>query len=414
MTVVRFLENGLTFLFERRPGPGFALDLRVPVGAAHDPPGAEGSAALLEEWLFKGAGPLGARALANAFDDLGLRRGGGVTHEETRFSLSGLTEDLERGLTLIADVVRNPHLPVEELSVLADLARQDLESLEDNPAERLGVELRSRAFNAPYDHPVSGTPQALEQLTPEAVRAVHALYGPRRSALAIVADADVDEVTLFVERAFGDWQGGKADLPDVTFHGNWYAHLTEESQQTHMAAVFPGVRPTSPEWTMFHLALGVLSGGSASRLFQEVREARGLAYSVGANVQVMGRDGFAFAYAGSTPERAPDTLDVLLGEFRRLSLGVSAEELNRCRAQLLAGTVFATESGRGRAAMLTRDWLTLGKVRTPGEVRDELLQCDLQTLNGFLHAHPFNEPAVVSLGPGTTQGRAARGEHVPA
>lgn len=124
------LPGGLTVAFERRAGPGFAFDLRVPVGSAHDPRGQEGAAGVLEEWLYKGAGGRDARGLQDAFDDLGVRRSGGVGPEATRFGASGLTADLGAALALVADVVARPALPTHELPVLLDLARQDLEGLE--------------------------------------------------------------------------------------------------------------------------------------------------------------------------------------------------------------------------------------------------------------------------------------------
>ena len=156
-THVRTLPNGLILAAEQRPGPGFALDLRVGVGSAHDPAGQEGSAALLEEWLGKGAGERDARAFQDALDDLGLRRGGGVGAEATRFAVSGLNADLEAALALYADLVQRPQLPEAELSVLTDLARQDLEAMTDSPAEMLALAARRLAFPAPAG-PYAGTP----------------------------------------------------------------------------------------------------------------------------------------------------------------------------------------------------------------------------------------------------------------
>ncbi|MFD1731618.1 M16 family metallopeptidase [Deinococcus malanensis] len=140
------LPGGLRVAFERRAGPGFAFDLRVPVGNAHDPPGQEGAAGVLEEWLFKGAGGMDARALQDAFDDLGVRRGGGVGPEATRFTASGLGADLGAALRLTACVLIQPELPEAELNVLTDLARQDLEGLADSPSDLLAVHARRLAF----------------------------------------------------------------------------------------------------------------------------------------------------------------------------------------------------------------------------------------------------------------------------
>ena len=399
MTSPYILDNGLTVLAERRRGLAFALDLSVPRGAAHDPPGQQGAASLLEEWLWKGAGDLSARGLANAYDDLGLRRGGSVTHERTRLGASGLNASFGGALALISEVLRRPHLNEADFAVLADLARQDLDSLADAPAEQLGVALRARAFEAPYAHPVSGTLDALRTLAADDVRRLHAHLGPRGAVLAVVGDLPEDEVLALAERELGGWQGEGAARPELRFRPDVYAHVMADSQQTHLGALFAGPDPDAADWPPFQLALGVLSGGGASRLFEQVREARGLAYSVGAGAQVTGGRGFAWASAGSTPAAAQETLDVLLSEFTRLQGGVTGAEFARARAQLLAGIVFGGETAGGRAAALSRDWLTLGRVRTPDELKAPLLRLTASDLNAFLQAHPFRAPAVVTLGP---------------
>lgn len=399
MTLVEGLENGLTAVFERGSGPGFALELRVPTGAAHDPSGSEGAAALLEEWLHKGAGGLGARELADAYDELGLRRGGGVTHEATRFTVSGLVPDLGAALKLIADTVRSPHLPEDEFDTIADLARQDLEGLADNPSELLGVKLRARVFAPPFGHAVGGTLDALERVTANDVRRLHASYGPRGSVLVIVANMNAEDALRLVRAHFGAWAGGAATLPRVAYDLGFSEHVTQDAQQTQIGAMFAGVSPTDPDWMAFHLALGVLSGGSASRLFRSVREERGLAYSVGAQAHVVGGAGFAWAFAGTTHDRASETLEVVLSEFERLSKGVTEGEFERARAGLLASLVFAGESSRGRAGMLTRDIVTLGRARHPGEVKDELSRVTRADLHDFLARRPFVRPGVMTLGP---------------
>lgn len=409
------MPGGLTVLFEPRSGPGFALELRLPVGAAHDPLGQEGTAALVEEWLHKGAGERDARALADAFDDLGLRRGGGVNHESTRFGIGGLSADFSRALQLLADTVRRPLLPKEELPTLLDLARQDLEGLADSPPDRLAVALRGRAFGAPYAHPASGTPGGLTAITPASARAWwRRHYGGRGAVLTVVGELREAEVFAQAGAAFGTWDGGGGELPEVSFHADFVAHEEGESQQTHLSALFSGVSPTEADWLAFHVALGALSGGSASRLFQEVREERGLAYSVSASASVTGGRGFAWAYAGSTPERAGETLSVLLGEFERLSAGIGEGEFERARAQLLTATVFGAESARGRASALARDWLSLGRVRLPAELRAELRALTRPHVNDFLARRPFTEAAVMTLGPAPLALPTLRSAHVPA
>lgn len=403
------LQGGLTAAFECRPGPGFALDLRVPVGSAHDPLGQEGSAGVLEEWLYKGAGGRDARGLQDAFDDLGVRRSGGVGPEATRLGVSGLTADLPAAVELIADLLLRPALPPGELPVLTDLARQDLEGLEDSPPDLLAVEARRLAFPRPgasafagYAHPASGTPQGLSTLSAEGLHAFFTRYGSQGSVLGLVADVEPGEVRALIERAFAGWRAGEDEVVPADFRPGLRAHVPfDDAEQTHLSVTAPGVPPRSPDWLAWQVALTALSGGSASRLFHAVREERGLAYSVMASPVLLGGRGFLSAYAGSTPERAPETLEVLLAELARLPQGLTDAEFGRARAGLTTSVVFGAESLRARAGGLTRDLAVFGRVRPVAELRLGLAALTLERVNAFLaEYHPAPAATVVTLGPG--------------
>ena len=403
-THVRTLPNGLILAAEQRPGPGFALDLRVGVGSAHDPAGHEGSAALLEEWLGKGAGERDARAFQDALDDLGLRRGGGVGAEATRFAVSGLNADLEAALALYADLLQRPQLPEAELSVLTDLARQDLEAMTDSPAEMLALAARRLAFPAAtglyagYAHPASGTLSGLAAVTPDSVRELYARYGAAGSILSVVSAHPVAEVERMAHAAFGEWSAGHAEPVPLVFQPAMNTHLPGDGAQAHLSMYWRGIDPVHPDWLPWHLGLGVLSGGSASRIFVAVREERGLAYSAHVGAQVLAGQGFVGGYAGSTPARAAETLDVMLSEFARLKSGVTEEEFDRARGALVASTVFGAESLRGRVVALTRDLSLFGAVRQPSELRARIEALTLPQVNDFLARWEPGEPNLVSLG----------------
>lgn len=401
-------SGGFRCAFERRSGPGFAFDLRLPVGSAHDPVGLEGSAAVLEEWLFKGAAGRDARALQDAFDDLGVRRGGGVGPEATRLSVSGLREDLPAALGLVADVLLRPELPEAEVAVLLDLARQDLEALQDSPPDLLGVQARACAFprragdpGAGYAHPATGTPEGLSRISPASLREHYGLYGQAGSVLGLVADLSPQEAQELVESTFAGWQRGECRVVPAHFQGGKRVHFADaDAEQTHLQLTAPGVAPGHPDWLAWQVALTALSGGSSSRLFHKVREERGLAYAVGASSLVLAGQGFLSVYAGSTPERLPETLDVICQELRRLPEGLSPAEFRRAHAGLSASIVFGGESPRGRAVALTRDLTLFGQVRDLGVLRSEVDALTLEDVNRFLHTYrPMQDASIFTLGP---------------
>ncbi|MFK7603222.1 M16 family metallopeptidase [Deinococcus sp. SM5_A1] len=402
------LPGGLRLAFERRSGPGFAFDLRLPVGSAHDPVGQEGSSGVLEEWLFKGAAGRDARALQDAFDDLGVRRGGGVGPEATRLGVSGLLDDLGASLRLVADVLLRPDLPENELPVLTDLARQDLDSFQDSPTDLLALEARRVTFPHPagsplagFAHPPSGTPEGLEALTADTLRAHLEAYGQAGAVLGLVADLEPEAALGLVAEALGSLRPGRQPGAEAIFQAGQRVHVPDpDAEQTHLSLTAPGISPGDPRWLAWQVALTALSGGSASRLFHAVREERGLAYAVSASPVLLGGQGFLTAYAGSTPARAPETLEVMLAELARLPQGLSADEFRRARSGLRASVVFGAESMRARAGALTRDVAVFGQVRPLAGLRESLDALTLEGVNDFLTDYdPVSSMTIVTLGP---------------
>lgn len=402
------LPGGLLLAAQRRAGDGFAVSLRLPWGSAHDPVGLEGAAGVLEEWLSKGAAGRDARALAGAFDDLGLRRGGGVGAEAARLSLSGRNGQLGAGLSLLADVVLRPTLPESEVAVLTDLARQDLAGLHDSPEDRLALHTRQQVFGgrqgtlAGYGHPVSGTPGGLAALNAETLRTAYRRWGPEGSLMAVVADLPCAEIAELVGQAFGDWQPGASPvLVEPPFHAGIRAHLPHgSSEQTHLSLTWPAPAANHPDYLASQVALTAFSGGSASRLFHAVREERGLAYAAHASALLLGSAGFWQVQAASTPERAAETLEVLAAETERLRNGLSAAEFERARRGLLTGLAFSAEGRRARARAMLRDLVLLGRLRDPGERTAQLRALTLEQVNAYLAGRPdpLAQAALVTLG----------------
>jgi predicted Zn-dependent peptidase len=143
----------------------------------------------------------------------------------------------------------------------------------------------------------------------------------------------------------------------------------------------------------------VLSGGMAARLFTEVREKRGLVYNVTAGQYSVKGAGFMLAYAGTTPERCEETVEVLLGELRRVAEGVTDEELARARTGLLSALIMQGESTRARAGALARDQYLLGRVRSLAEIRQSVERVTTESIWLYLRDHPPTDFTVVTLGP---------------
>lgn len=212
---VETLANGLTLAVEEQPwNPGIALQLLVPVGATTDPQELEGAANLLEGWLWKGAGDLDARALAEAFDELGVRRGSGVGLEYTTFAASFLPEYLDSVLELYALILQKPRFDEALLEPVRQVALQELAALEDQPPRKMGAALRRAVFASTHGRYAAGSKEGLTSATPEALRAdFQRRYGAKGSILAVAGGVGFAEVREAVERHLGTWGGGRTGLP---------------------------------------------------------------------------------------------------------------------------------------------------------------------------------------------------------
>ncbi len=392
--------NGLTLAVEEQPwNPGVSFTILVPAGAVTDPEGLEGASSVLESWLWKGAGTRDARSFAQALDALGVRRASGAGLEYTTFSASLLAPHLGEALALYADLLQRPWLPEEEFEAVRLLALQELAALEDQPSKKLFVHLRRAVFTSPHGRDAAGRRKDLLAMTPDALRADYARrYGARGVVIGVCGGVRFEEVRELVEAHWGEWTGGAPELPAVALSEPHTLHVPQDTAQVQIGLFYTDVPPTHPEFYTARLAAEVLSGGMASRLFTEVREKRGLVYAVSASPGSVGGMGYLAAYAGTTPERAAETLRVLTREIARLSEGVSADELARAKVGVRSALVMQGESSRARAAALARDWFVLGRVRSLEEIEREVEAVTLERINRFLEAHPYERPWVGTLG----------------
>ncbi len=392
------LPNGLTLALEERDFPGVAFQLLVPAGAVSDPEGLEGASALLEGWLWKGAGELDARGLAQALDALGVRRSSGAGLEYTAFAASFLPEVLEEVFRLYALLLTRPRLPEEGFEAVRSVALQSLLSQEDQPARKLFSELRRRFFLSPHGRDPLGREEDLRRATPEALREDYRRrYTPRGAILAVAGGVSWERLLGALE-PLALWEGEEAFYPQPLLSSPERFALKRPTAQVQIGLAYPDVGPEDPGFYAARLALEVLSGGMSSRLFTEVREKRGLVYAVSAFPAGVKGQGLLMAYAGTTRERAKETLSVMLQEIERLQEGVAEEELSRAKVGLKTALVMGDESIRTRAASMARDLYMLGRVRPLAEIEARVEGTTLEEVNAFLRAHPYRDPWVGLLG----------------
>ena len=394
--------NGLVLVAESMPHvQSAAFNLLLPAGAAYDDEGAFGSASMLAEWITRGAGSRDSRALLNALDNLGVSHGEGAQTVHSSVSAATLGRNLVPALEIFADVVLRPHLSDEEVEPIRALAIQNLQGLEDDPGSKVIYELRRRHFPDPWGRPSPGTIEDIEKITPDMLRQFHQKhYQPQGAILAVAGALDWDFLKEAVGRLFESWEP-RAE-PSITPKptGARRDHLAKETQQIQIALAYPTVTVTSPEYYQARAMIGVLGGYSSARLFTEVREKRGLCYTVYASYESQKDQAAVVCYAGTSTDRAQETLDVTLEEIHRLGRdGIEAEELDTMRAGLKSSLIMQQESSMSRAGSLSSDWYYLGRVRTLDEISDSLDALTPDSVGDFARRNGADNMTILTLGP---------------
>ena len=395
------LANGLTVLVETMSAvQSAAFSILVPGGSAFDLPGHNGTATALADWISRGAGDRSSREVLAELDRLGVQsRETAATHH---LVISGacLSENLAPALRLYADVLLRPRFEESEFDAVLSGVENELLSIEDDPQKKVMVELVRRCYPFPWGQPNEGTLADLENLSPESVREHYRrAVRPNGAILGIAGNVTLADVLPVLEQSLSAWSGSNELVLIAGQRGPHREHLPHESSQTHIGIAYPAIAYSDPDYYAAWAAVSVLSGGMSARLFTEVREKRGLCYSVYASLNAMKDRGQVLCYAGTTAERAQETLDILRGELVRLGDGIGEDELDRCKARAKSSLIMAQESAGSRASSLARNWYHLGRTISLEEVRSKIDGLTVQTVLDYVHAHPASDFTILTVGP---------------
>ena len=308
-------------------------------------------------------------------------------------------ESLDDTLRIYADVLRHPHLPDDQFEDAVKVCVQELASLEDDLAQRTLLELKRRHFPEPYGRNTLGTLEALRDVSMSDVsRHFRTHFHPAGSILSVAGKVDWPRIVDVVGESLGDWDVPAAPPVVPTPAPGGSVHLPHDSQQTHIAIAYPTVTYRDPDYFQARGAVGVLSDGLSSRLFREVREIRGLCYTVYSSLHSLRDQAAVVTYSGTSAERAQETLDVTIDLLRDLRFGIDEQELARLKIQIRSSLVMQQESSRARASAIAGDWYHLREVRTLAQVQERIEALTVASINEFLSEHPPYRFDVVTLG----------------
>ena len=400
--LVRHFDNGLTLIAEQMDWcESVACAVLVPGGSIYDPTAKPGLSNLVCEMALRGAGDYDSHGLIEAFESLGSERGESVGHAHLWFSFATLADNLVQTLKLTSEIILNPHFPENQLELGKQVVLQEILSVEDDPSRKVMIELSKNAVPAPWGEPCFGTAEAVESITMEEIRNFHKrYYHPNGAIVSVAGKFHPDSLVESVSNLFGDWKPNEIQTNKLGPLGKSVLHIPYESAQTHIGLNYPAVPFRHPDYLLAWSGVSVLSGGMSNRLYTEIREKRGLCYSVGASYYTYRDFGGVTCYCGTSSDRAQESLDVLLEQLELFSKsGITEKELELLKIRAKTSLIMQQESTGSRASSIARDWHHLGRIRTMSEIEEKINALTVSKINDYLAAHPPGPYHLVTLGP---------------
>jgi predicted Zn-dependent peptidase len=375
MMTLTTLSNGLRVASRpMRSVETIAVGLYAATGSRNEPEPLNGIAHLFEHMVFKGAGGRSAREISDLVESVGGDLNASTDRELTAFYASLLAPDLALGVRLLADMVRRPHFEARHLELEKKVVLQELAEARDTPSDMVFDELQEAAFpGQALGRSVLGTSETIRGI---GVDDLHewCLTQYRTAGLLLVAAGKLDHGQLvdLAEESFGDMRPSPSIAPEGARFVGGQRFEKRNSDQAHIA-----IGMAAPEWGASdsyasQLFADVVGVGSSSRLFQELREEQGLAYSVAAGAQNYADSGLLWAYVAADradAELVHSEIERVLGEAAQ---GLETRDLERARALAKAGMMMNLESCWGQASYLANRLLRDGRLIEPHEIVERL------------------------------------------
>lgn len=375
-------ENGLTILSDRMPDVrSVTLGFFFRTGARHEPLELNGISHFIEHAVFKGTKKRNALQIAVETDRLGGNLDAFTMHEETGFAIKVVDEQLPKAFDLLADLLVNPAFDERELKREQKVIIEEIKMIEDSPEDFLGEIFSERLFPAhPLGLSIAGTAKSVRTFSAEVARRFHAeTFTPDNLIIAAAGNVEHDQIVGLAEKFFGQSpKSVKSAANDAEKPEPAAPILIEKNknlEQAHVIISTPFTDAVNERRYAAEILANALGGGTSSRLWQNIREKKGLAYSVGASAAMYQDCGVFSIYAGTSPKQTEEVLDISIKELKKVvKHGISTDELELVKEQLIASILLGLEDSSLRAGMIARSEMVHGRQIAVSETLQKIKQ----------------------------------------
>ena len=395
------LPNGLTVATDRIPSVSSAsVGIWIGVGTRHEHAEENGLAHLIEHMVFKGTRRRDAAAIAREIEDVGGHMNAYTSREQTAYFARVLSEDLPLAVDLIADIVQDSVYDTEELSRERTVILQEIAQVNDTPDDVIFDHFQEVAFpDQPLGRPVLGKPDVVRSVGRDRlVNYIDTNYGPGSSVLSASGDVDHDALVELVGKRFDHLPGASKSETEQGAYKGGEMRVKKDLDQLHFTLGFRGVSYSDPDFYALQVLSTLYGGGMSSRLFQEVREKRGLVYSIHSFTSCYMDDGIFGVYAGTGPDEIGEVVPIVCDELLSLGETLQEGELARARAQLKASLLMSRESTSTRCEQLANHLLVHGRPVDVDDIVGKVEAVDEDMIRHLVARLLKSTPTMVAVG----------------
>jgi predicted Zn-dependent peptidase len=384
------LPNGIRVITERMPHVrSVAVGVWVETGSRHEPEGRGGMSHLIEHLVFKGTATRTAEAIARTMDSVGGQMDAFTTKEHTCFYVQVLDDHLPLAVDLLTDILLRSLFDADELEREKSVVMQEIKMVEDTPDDLIHDLFAAQVWQGhPLGRPILGTREAVTGFGREQI-VTHfgEHYVAPKIIIAVAGNVAHDRVVELFSAGFDGFGRPVVDRSDEAPHMRPGVNIVHKAlEQVHLVMGFPGLAHAAPERYALFLLNDVIGGSMSSRLFQEIRERQGLAYSIHSGVQAFRDTGSVYVYAATDPANVSKVLKSTLKELRELKKhGISVDELGRAKNHLKGSLMLSLESTSSRMNRLAKHEMHFGSFLTMNdmlEAIDQVRHEEVQALVG--------------------------------
>lgn len=398
------LDNGIPLVTERiRNMHSVALGIWIKVGSRYEQPEKNGISHFLEHMFFKGTKKRTARDIAIDIDSVGGDLNAFTSRESTTFYVKVLDEHIDKGMDLLTDIFLHSTFPDDDIEKEKRVIKEEIKMVEDTPDDYI----HDLFYHSVWGHegigqPILGRRETIKSFTrDDLIGHIKKYYGTKDTVIACAGNFDSDKLLHDLNHIMGGLRRGsepkKGDTPefrpDVSVH-------TKDLSEVHICIGVKGLPQASPDRYVLYLLNAIIGAGVSSRLFQEVREKRGLAYSIYSFIAPYIDTGVWAVYAGTAKKRAAEVIELIVKEVKEIRDTVTPNELQRAKDQLKGNLMLGLESTNNRMQNIARQEIYYGRYFSPEEITKEI---DAVTMDQIRELSEMlfkgNAIALTALGP---------------